>query len=164
MYVGYLTLGLVSFLWSTNIGYSALQWVMDIEGLVFAFFYIKSILLLEYNFPDNKITFYNLLGNSIFVIIAIFLIGSIVSPDDYYRAVEGGESHRLGGWIMNPNELGMVCGLAISCLIFDIYRKHRIVWSYTKILALLAGLLMTGSRSSLIGLLLIVFFHIRQAG
>jgi hypothetical protein len=42
LYVCYLLLGLISFLWSTNIGYSALQWIMDIEGFVFAFFLLEA--------------------------------------------------------------------------------------------------------------------------
>jgi O-antigen ligase len=64
---------------------------------------------------------------------------------------------------MNPNELGMYCGLGISCLIFDIYRKKSKWWTFIKIAVMLYALIMTKSRSSLIGLLLIVFFHIRNA-
>jgi len=34
----------------------------------------------------------------------------------------GGEEARLGGTIMNPNELGMLAGVGVACLIFDLYR------------------------------------------
>jgi exopolysaccharide production protein ExoQ len=34
----YLLLGFVSFMWSTNVGYSALQWFMTSQTLVFCFF------------------------------------------------------------------------------------------------------------------------------
>ncbi len=163
LYVGYLLLGLISFLWSTNVGYSALQWIMDIEGFVFAFFFVRSLSLLEAYFPDNPIRFYNLMGNVAFMIMLIFIIGSIVDPDTYYRAVEGGEDHRLGGYIMNPNELGMFCGLGISCLIFDLYNKPNKWWTIFKLTILLYALIITKSRSSLVGLLLIIFFHIRNA-
>lgn len=103
------------------------------------------------------------MGNTAFVILLIFVIGSIVNPDDYYREVEGGEDQRLGGYIMNPNELGMFCGLGVSCLIFDLYRRKQMVWTIIKILILGYALVITKSRSSLVGLLLIIFFHIRQS-
>lgn len=163
LYGAYLFLGLVSFFWITDASYSALQFVMDIESLVFSFFFIKSLLLLETYFPGNEIRFYNLMGNVAFIILLIFVVGGFVNEEDFYRAVEGGESLRMGGYIMNPNELGMYCGLGISCLIFDIYRKKSKFWAFLKISVMLYALIMTKSRSSLIGLLLIVFFHIRNS-
>jgi exopolysaccharide production protein ExoQ len=163
LYVAYLVLALISFFWSTAVGYSALQWIMDIESFVFSFFFVRAMILLETFFPGNDIRFYNLMGNTAFVILLIFVIGSIVNPDDYYREVEGGEDQRLGGYIMNPNELGMFCGLGVSCLIFDLYRRKQMVWTIIKILILGYALVITKSRSSLVGLLLIIFFHIRQS-
>ena len=163
LYGAYLFLALVSFFWSTDVGYSALQLIMDLESLLFSFFFIKSLMLLETYFPGNNIRFYNLMGNVAFIILLIFVIGGFVNEEDFYRAVEGGESLRMGGYIMNPNELGMYCGLGISCLIFDIYRKKSKWWTFIKIAVMLYALIMTKSRSSLIGLLLIVFFHIRNA-
>jgi hypothetical protein len=160
--VCYLLLGLISFLWSTNIGYSALQWIMDIEGFVFAFFFVRSLSLLETYFPDNPIRFYNLMGNVAFIIMFIFIVGSIINPDTFYRVVEGGDDKRLGGYIMNPNELGMFCGLGISCLIFDLYNKPSKWWTIFKLAILAYTLIVTKSRSSLVGLLLIIFFHIRN--
>ncbi|MCB0666325.1 MAG: O-antigen ligase family protein [Saprospiraceae bacterium] len=163
LYLAYLLLGFASFLWSTKVSYSALQWFMDVESLVFSFFFIKSFILLDDYFPQNKIKFYNLVGNTVFLLIFIFIIGMFVNPDDFFRLVEGGESKRLGGYIMNPNELGMLCGVGISSLIFDLYRKKDKKWTLTKILILVYALILTKSRSSLIGLLLIVFFHIRKS-
>lgn len=163
LYCGYLGLSLVSFLWSTDVSYSALQWVMDFESLVFAFYFMKCFLLLENFFPGNKIRFFNLMGDAIFMILLIFIVGMLVNPDDFFRLVEGGEDKRLGGYIMNPNELGMICGLGISCLIFDLYRNHHKWWTVLKLLILVYALILTKSRSSLIGLLLIVFFHLRKS-
>lgn len=162
LYTGYLLLGLISFLWSTNVEYSALQWVMDVEGYVFAFYFIRCLFLIDAYFPDNNIRFYNLLGNVAFMIMLIFVIGSIINPDTFFRKVEGGEDSRLGGYIMNPNELGMFCGLGISCLIFDLYRKKNKWWTFFKLAILAYTLIITKSRSSLVGLLLIIFFHIRN--
>lgn len=162
LYFGYLALGFVSFLWSTDVGYSALQWFMDVEGLLFAFYFIKCLMLLENYFPGNNIRFYNLMGNTVFALLSVFVVGMFADPDDFFRLVEGGEDKRLGGYIMNPNELGMICGLGISCLIFDLYRLRRKTWTVIKILIMVYVLVMTKSRSSLVGLLLIVFFHVRR--
>ena len=163
LYIMYLFLGLVSFGWSTNPGFSALQWLMTFQSLVFAFFYIKSLMLLDIYFEGHSIRLYHMLGNSVFLLISVFVIGMYVSPDVFFRLTNGGEEARLGGYIMNPNELGMLSGVGIACLIFDIYRDRNKVWTIIKLLVIFFALYYTGSRSSLIGALLIIFFHINQS-
>lgn len=163
LYFGYLGLGFISFLWSTDPAYSSLQWLMDLESLLFAFYFMKSLMLLDAYFPDNTIRFYNLMGNTVFLLMLIFVAGIWFDPNDFMRLVEGGEDQRLGGYIMNPNELGMLCGLGISCLIFDLYRNHHRWWTILKIAVLAYTLIMTKSRSSLVGLLIIVYFHLRRS-
>jgi len=103
MYVMYLFLGFMSLLWSTNVGYSALQLFMTAQTLVFCYFFIKSIYLLDKYFPEHTIKFYNLLGNSVFILILIFVIGMWVNPYVFYMLTNGGEEARLGGYMMNPN-------------------------------------------------------------
>ncbi len=164
LYGAYLGLGLASLLWSRNPGYSLLQWLMDVETLVFAFYFVKCFLLLDEFFPDSPVRFYHVLGNATFLILSVFLVGMLISPDTFYRLTHDGEEARLGGFIMNPNELGMLCAVGIACLLFNFYRRHRLAWTLVKIAALLLALVLTGSRSSLVGFLLIVFFHIQQAG
>jgi exopolysaccharide production protein ExoQ len=161
-YIIYLVLGFVSFLWSTNPGYSALQWFMTFQSLVFAYFFIKSIKILDYYFEGHSIRLYHLLGNSVFVILLLFLLGMFIDPITFFRLTNGGEEARLGGIIMNPNELGMLAGVGVSCLVFDLYRKENKTATIIKILLIFWALYMTGSRSSLVGALLIVFFHIKQ--
>jgi len=161
-YLGYLFLGLLSFMWSTNPGFSALQWFMTAQSLVFAYFFIKSLILLDVYFQGHSIRLYNLLGNTVFVLQLIFVIGMWVDPDTFFRLTHGGEEARLGGIIMNPNELGMLGGVGIACLIFDLYRFKNKIFTLVKILVIFYALFMTGSRSSLIGVLLIIFFHINQ--
>ena len=163
LYTFYLILGVASFMWSTDPGYSALQWIMDFESFVFAFYFMRCMAQLETYFPGNKIRYYNLFGNAAFYIILIFDVGVVVAPGVFYRMTHGGEEARLGGWIMNPNELGMLCVVAISCFIFDLYRNHYRVWTVGKIILILCALVLTGSRSSMIGFMLIVFFHIRRS-
>ena len=161
-YLFYLALGFISFLWSTNPGYSALQWLMTFQSLVFAYFFIKSIKVLDHFFEGHSIRLYHLLGNSVFVIQMVFIVGMIIHPTTFFRLTNGGEEARLGGIIMNPNELGMLAGVGLSCFIFDLYRKENKTGTILKILLIFLALYMTGSRSSLIGALIIVFFHIKQ--
>jgi len=159
----YLMLGFMSFLWSTNPGYSALQWFMTSQTLVFGYFFIKSIYLLDEYFPEHTTRLYNLLGNSAFAIMLIFVIGMWVNPDVFFRLTHGGEEARLGGYMMNPNELGMLASLGVSGLIFDFYRGHKKKWTIFKLLILFYALYATGSRSSLIGAFIIIGFHLKQS-
>lgn len=162
LYTAYLFLGLISFMWSTNPGFSALQWFMTVQSLVFAYFFIKSLKILDVYFEGHTIRLYHLLGNSVFVLLMIFVVGMWTNPDTFFRMTNGGEEARLGGIIMNPNELGMLAGVGVACLIFDLYRFKNKVWTIIKILVIFYALYMTGSRSSLIGALIIIFFHINQ--
>ena len=53
------------------------------------------------------------------------------------RMSHEGEEFRLGGFIMNPNELGMLSAVGVSCYIFCLYDKGYRVWTVIKILILL---------------------------
>ncbi len=158
LYAAYLLLGLASFLWSSDVGVSALQWFMTSQTLVFCYFFIKSIYLLDFYFPNHNVRLYNLLGNTCFVLNLVFVIGMYVAPNVFFRMTMGGEEARLGGYIMNPNELGMLAGVGVASLLFDLRRGHKKVWTVVKIVVLFVSLYYTGSRSSLIGALLIVGF------
>lgn len=162
LYMGYLFLGFISFGWSTNPGFSALQWFMTFQSLVFAYYFMKSIKVLDTYFDGHKIRLYNLLGNTVFYLQLIFVIGMWIDPDTFFRMTHGGEEARLGGIIMNPNELGMLAGVGVACLIFDLYRFKNKTWTIIKLIVIFYALFLTGSRSSLIGALLIIFFHINQ--
>lgn len=163
LYFGYMALAAISFLWTTDVPYSVLQWIMNMESLVFAFYFMKCLLLLDTYFKDGNIRFANLLGNAVFMLMCIFVVGMQVNPTSFFRVVEGGDDIRLGGYIMNPNELGMICGVGISCLIFDLYHSKKRFRTLFKILLLVLVLVLTKSRSSLVGLLLIIFFHLRKS-
>lgn len=162
LYVSYLFLGLLSFSWSTNPGFSALQWFMTFQSLVFAYYFIKSLKILDTYFEGHTIRLFHLLGNTVFYLQLIFVIGMWIDPDTFFRLTHGGEEARLGGVIMNPNELGMLAGVGVACLIFDLYRFKNKTWTIIKLLIIFYALYLTGSRSSLIGALLIIFFHINQ--
>lgn len=162
-YFLYLFLGFASFLWSTNPGYSALQWFMTSQTLVFCYFFIKSLYLLDEYFPEHQTKLYNLLGNVSFTLISVFVIGMWVNPDVFFRLTHGGEEARLGGYMMNPNELGMLASLGVAGLIFDFYRNHKKRWTIFKLIILFYALYATGSRSSLIGAFIIIGFHLKQS-
>lgn len=163
LYMAYLGLGMISFLWSGEPDYSALQWFMDIESLVFSYFFIGSFILLDHYFPGNKIRMYKIMANGIFMLILIFVIGYFVNPDVFMRMSHEGAEFRLGGFIMNPNELGMLAAVGVSCYIFCLYEKGQRVLIIIAILILLYAVVLTGSRSTTIGCLIIAFFHINQS-
>jgi exopolysaccharide production protein ExoQ len=161
-YLLYLGLGLASFLWTSNIGVSALQWFMTSQTLIFCFFFIKSLYLLDEYFPGHKIRLYNLVGNASLALIVIFLVGMWVYPDDFIRYTNEGTEARLGGFIMNPNELGMLAGVGVAGFLFDIKRGFQKSVTIIKILILFYAIYLTGSRSTLIGAVFIILFYIKQ--
>lgn len=162
-YLAYLILGLASFMWSTNVGYSALQWLMTTQTLVFSYFFVKSLYLLDEYFPEHPIKLYNLLGNTAFGLILVFVIGMWVAPEVFFRLTHGGEESRLGGYLMNPNELGMLACIGVAGLLFNFYEAKNKTWTIIKLIILFYALYATGSRSSLVGLLLIIGFHIKKS-
>lgn len=163
LYCAYLVLGVASLLWSTNPAYSLLQLVMDVESLVFAYFLVKCFLLLEAFFPNNPVRVAQVVGTASFWLVLLFVGGWLVAPEVFGRLTHGETETRLGGYLINPNELGMLCVVCLSCLWLSFYRGHRPVRTVLQMLPVLAALVLTGSRSSLVGFLLIIGFHIWQA-
>jgi exopolysaccharide production protein ExoQ len=163
LYIVYLFLGLLSFLWSTDVVYSALQWCMDVAGLVFAYYFIACFAMLDRYFPNHPIRLYKILAHAIAVLLTVFVIGFFVAPAKFMRMTHEGEEHRLGGFMMNPNELGMLAGVGIACYILCLYEKGHRIWTLIKMLVLLFAVVLTGSRSTIIGVLIIAFYHISQS-
>ncbi len=165
LYIGYLGLGLISIVWSTDKGYSGLQWFMITQSLVFSYYFIRIIMLIRLYFPDSSIRLTKIMGNCILILIGIFVVGMYVDPDTFFRLTNGGEEARLGGYMMNPNELGMLAGVGVACFIYELTisgAKNK-WWILVKLFILFYALFYTGSRSSLIGGLLIVSFYIFQS-
>ncbi|MFK8039672.1 MAG: O-antigen ligase family protein [Crocinitomicaceae bacterium] len=156
LYVVYLFIGLASFAWSTKPSYSILQWSMTFDSLVFVFIYMKVVMLVNQYFPNFKIDLVKIFAWATFPFMLIFLFGSFIEPDTFYREMRGGEEKRLGGWIMNPNELGMLSSMeaALSYLLFQ--SSKRKFWPILMLLAAIVILGLTSSRSSAIGFLLIM--------
>lgn len=163
LYALYLVLGFASFMWSTNVGYSALQWFMTAQTLIFCWYFVRSLQLLDVYYPGHPVKMQRMLGRSVFVLLLIFVVGKYVAPDVFFRMTHGGEEARLGGYLMNPNELGMLAGVGAASYIADLYHAKNRFWTVLQLLVILYALLETGSRSSLAGVLLIVVFHIFQS-
>ncbi len=154
LYTAYLLLGLISVFWSSSVRYSLLQFSMIFEALVFAWFYIQLVVFYNH-ISDNHRPFSWLFGHATMWIGLAFLLGLLLDPDTFYRQTHGGEVSRLGGYIINPNELGM---LAVLGTVMAYTEMSRTPIKFSQIAVLLISvivLLLTQSRSSL-GAFLIV--------
>ena len=131
--------------------------------LVFSYFFIRSLYLLDQYYKGHKVRLYNLVGNVATILMLVFIIGQWVAPDLFIRLTHGGEEARLGGYMMNPNELGMLAAIGVAGLIFDYYRGHKVIATTFKLLVLFYAIYLSGSRSTFIGAVLILGFHILQS-
>lgn len=163
LYLGYLFLGLLSFLWSSKVSYSALQWAMVTEALVFAWFYTHALAL--YNAVSNHhVRFTFAFGRATLFICLAFILGLLFDPDTYYRQTHGGEVSRLGGFIINPNELGMLAVLGCTMAYYELLEGRSKLVNVLVLLASVAVLLLTQSRSSLGAFLLLTGFVLLRTG
>jgi len=163
LYLFYLFIAIASFTWSSDPAYSILQWVMTFESLVFVYVFMRVISIINTYFFDYKIDLVKTFALSIFPIMVIFIAGSFIEPDLFYRGMRGGEEQRLGGYYMNPNELGMLSsiGAAMGYLYFQ---KARLkLFPIIIMITAIMVLLLTASRSSAIGFLLIMGILILQS-
>lgn len=163
-YMAYLLLGFISFLWSTDPGYSALQWTMDVESFVFAFLFMRVYFLLRKWYPEQFLSFGKMMSKAIFAISIIFLAGMSLAPDQFYRMTHGGEVARLGGNLMNPNELGMLSVIGCALLFPAIHKGPGRSKAIFMALVMFVTVLATGSRSSLSGFFLVGIWYIWTKG
>ncbi len=162
-YVLYLSLGLSSLLWTSDLAVSALQIVRDIEMLVFGFFLTYTLLLLNQFYPETPVRLSSLVAPGATLNLLIFVVGNMIWPDVFTRMTHGGEVARLGGQIMNPNELGMLSGVTIAASYVELKNGKNKFWFGAMVIVALITLVQTGSRSSMIGFFLITLFYIRKS-
>lgn len=164
-YLMYLLMGFASLLWTSSLSYTALQLIMDIECVVFCYYYWKLYLLVKPHMPANRqLSFTKEMGWAIFLITLVFIIGMWVSPDAFYRKTHGGTVARLGGFIINPNELGMLMVVGAACVYHEMERVGIKTWQILAIAAVLTSLVLTGSRSSMISFFGVTFYFVMVAG
>jgi hypothetical protein len=155
-YVLYLILGFASLMWSSKWDYSALQWLMTTESFVFVLLFLKTVVIYNIHYPEKTINMIRVFAWAIFPIMLIFVIGSLIDEDTFYRGMRGGEEQRLGGYIMNPNELGMLASIGAGMSYMYLQKTNRKFWGILMMLAAILVLVLTYSRSSAIGFLLIM--------
>ncbi len=162
-YLLYLLLGFASFLWSSKVSYSLLQWFMTIQSLVFVYFFIK--VLIAFRKFNNSLSFSMtaFFTVPITIIMIIFLIGAFVMPEVFFRSMRGGEETRLGGYLMNPNELGMLASMGASFALIDVLQNHKRLRQAIYMILCLIALAMTTSRSSFIGFFMVAFILIQKS-
>jgi len=169
LYLAYLVLSFASFMWitegperSAKVSYSILQWNMTVQSLIFVYYYYKLILQHNYFYRKLNINISILSAQVMGIICLIFLMGSFIEPDVFYRSMRGGSETRLGGYLMNPNELGMLASMGASLALLELLKSKKkgqlIFWFTISLLTLL----LTTSRSSVIGFLIIAMLILKN--
>ncbi len=163
LYGGYLLLGLCSLAWASLPNYALLQWLMVVEALVFAWFFTQ--LMAFYNaVSDNHARFSLVFGRAALFICAGFLIGLWIDPETFSRLTHQGSVSRLGGIIINPNELGLFAGLCCVMGYAELLDKRPMPINLLAIAVGVAVLLLTQSRSSLIAFLVVSAIFMLRLG
>lgn len=160
LYGLYILLGAASLFWTSSFSSSALQWLMDLEGFIFAWMFMSVFYTYKQRDPNNYFQLNKIIAPAVLMVALGFFLGIYLDPDKFYRLTHGGNVERLGGFIINPNELGMLLVIGISCFLPLLFHLGRLRISVAISMFLLAYLLiLTGSRSSMIGLLLVLIMY-----
>lgn len=154
-YCAYLLLGFISMIWSTDLAFTVLQLMMTTESIVFVFLFYKIITLYDTMYQREIPTYNILISRAVTIISVAFIIGLLIDPSTFYRQTHGGEVSRLGGFIINPNELGMLAVLGATCGYLELFYRKNIPINVIGIILAIAILLLTQSRSSLGAFLLV---------
>ncbi len=161
-YIVYLLLGVASFMWSTNVYFSVLQWLMIVQSLIFAYFFFKLFIIYNWYYPSHHLRLTNVFSVAIFIISLILIVGAVVAPNVFFRATHGGEESRLGGYLMNPNELGMLTSLGSAVSLLELPKVKRKSFVFLILAVNIIALALTTSRSSFIGFLIVVAIIINR--
>ena len=169
LYLGYLLLSFASFMWitegperSAKVSYSVLQWNMTIQSLIFVYYYYKLILQHNFFYQEYAINLSKISAQVIGIICLIILIGSLIAPDVFYRSMRGGSETRLGGYLMNPNELGMLASMGASLALLELLKSKKKSQLFFWFSISLLTLFLTTSRSSVIGFLIIAMLILKN--
>ncbi len=159
LYLAYALLGFASILWSTNMGFTVLQLMMLLESIVFAYFFFHLYVFCHHK-SDGYIDLSKILSIAISLISVGFLWGLYTDPSTFFRDTHGGAVSRLGGFIINPNELGMLASIGAAMCYMELVKGASKKWNIVFLLLNIGVLLLTQSRSSLGGFLLVTAWFI----
>lgn len=154
-YLLYIYLGIVSIFWADDYVFSMIQIFRDFDILVFCILFLRIVTTLNKYYSKVNLTLSYLLVYAVFFNTLYFLLGYLIDPDRFMRLTHGGEVARLGGTIMNPNELGMLSSLGASLVILELSTSSKKVLLFIFLLSNLYVMFLTGSRSSSIGFILV---------
>lgn len=153
-YLAYALLGIASILWSTDVMFTVLQLMMLLESICFVITFYHFLVIGEH-LTQGRASFAKILAVSISIISVCFLIGLYLDPSTFYRDTHGGAVSRLGGFIINPNELGMLAVIGASMTYIRMREGAGLFWNIIFWGLCVAVLLLTQSRSSLGAFLLV---------
>ncbi len=158
-YLAYALLGVASILWSTDVMFTVLQLMMLFESMVFVWAFYHLMVMGDF-LTKGRASFAKILGVSVAIISVGFLIGLYNDPSTFYRDTHGGAVSRLGGFIINPNELGMLAVIGASMTYVRMREGASISWNIIFWGLSVAVLLLTQSRSSLGAFMLVTLMFI----
>ena len=150
----YVLLSVASVLWSTDVMFTLLQLAMLFESIVFVWVFYHLMIFGE-SLTEGRASFAKIMGISVAIISFIFILGQEFDPETYYRGTHGGAVSRLGGFIINPNELGMLSVIGATMAYVRFWQGGGKFWNITFWGLNVSVLLMTQSRSSLAAFLLV---------
>ena len=153
-YVAYALLGIASIIWSTDVGFTILQLLMLLESMFFVWVFYHFMVIGEH-LTEGRASFAKILAVSVGIISIGFLIGLYIDPSTFYRDTHGGAVSRLGGFIINPNELGMLAVIGAAMTYIRMREGGGLFWNIIFWGLCVAVLLLTQSRSSLGAFLLV---------
>jgi exopolysaccharide production protein ExoQ len=154
-YALFLFLAAFSLIYSSSPAFSALQLLMYLESVCFAGVLYAAVLVTRREADLPAALFW-----AVSALTAVFLVGAYLSPELFFRMTHGGAVSRLGGLIINPNELGLliVIGIGLGLLRMSVRQSRKSAPELLMLPILLLGLLLTSSRSSLFALALLLLF------
>ncbi|MDW3646315.1 MAG: O-antigen ligase family protein [Bacteroidia bacterium] len=155
-YCAYFVLAAISISWAFDQSFALIQLFRDLDLLIFSFLLIRLLKSLESAFPDQSFGLARILYIPVSLNAAYFLMGYFLAPESFIRLTHGGDIARLGGLIMNPNELGMLCSFGAACILLQFSSNKRYILPTLLLLICLSVMYLTGSRSSLIGFSLLL--------
>lgn len=155
LYLMYLFMGVLSIFWTTHLSFTLLQLAMTIESIIFVYLFHKLLCLYDVAYEKDFPTFIHITNTSTFIISIVFIAGIFAAPETFYRETHGGAVSRLGGYIINPNELGMLAVLSAVMVYIELLNDRRKFFNTLSLVVAIATLLLTQSRSSLGSFLLV---------
>lgn len=147
LYIVVISIPIVFSLLRGRISQDILQFMMYINCIIFAH--------LLY-FKNNRIELSHILSITLPIIVLFFIQGILFNNSFFWRETYSDDAVRLGGRIINPNELGMLASVAIVCIVWTYRSRRNLVFLLLLVPSILV-LIATQSRSSLIACCLGIF-------